>query len=520
MRSPKWRRICLSLLIPLFASLVLPSIALAAPSFVNNNFKAKWERADKPVDEGSAVRSWLWGPEGFNPSTGVTETYAESPGGVRQVQYFDKARMELNNPANGYVSNGLLVRELISGKLATGDAAFTQRRLATDIAIAGDSGNNQGPVYSSFAKVASLNNDNEVPSRVGSPVAETIQQNGTIGTSPDLGNLTKYAYYEPNLKHNIPEVFWNFMNQRGTVFENGLLAQNQPVLGDNPLVPWLDATGYALTEAYWAKVTVAGQVKDVLIQVFERRVLTFTPSNPPAFQVEMGNVGRHYYEWRYNSKYDVPTTPPPPTPPPVPAVKNCEELPPSNVGLLLKCGPAGIQIFVGGKMQPDETINIVGIDPTGQSQASYRTKTNRQNGEFNIVFDTLPDYKTGMWTYKLRGETSSQELTAYIWLDPPVTAPVIIYEPKVAKMNETIAFNYVGFKPNEELVLTLTNPERRPLIALNNLKAGAGGGYFDTILIDRDLPEQARKTGDYILVVRAKNDSNRYANITFTILPK
>jgi hypothetical protein len=36
----------------------------------------------------------------------------------------------------------------------------------------------------------------------------------------------------------------------------------------------------------------------VLVQVFERRVLTFTPSNPVAFQVEMGNVGQHYREWR------------------------------------------------------------------------------------------------------------------------------------------------------------------------------------------------------------------------------
>jgi hypothetical protein len=28
-------------------------------------------------------------------------------------------------------------------------------------------------------------------------------------------------------------------------------------------------------------------------------VLTYNPTNPPAFQVEMGNVGRHYVEWRY-----------------------------------------------------------------------------------------------------------------------------------------------------------------------------------------------------------------------------
>ncbi|MGA7672435.1 MAG: peptidase S8, partial [Nitrolancea sp.] len=63
--------------------------------------------------------------------------------------------------------------------------------------------------------------------------------------------------------------------------------------------PTFFATGYPITEAYWAKVKVAGTVKDVLVQCFERRCLTYTPSNPTGWQVEMGNIGRHYYLWRY-----------------------------------------------------------------------------------------------------------------------------------------------------------------------------------------------------------------------------
>ena len=38
---------------------------------------------------------------------------------------------------------------------------------------------------------------------------------------------------------------------------------------------------------------------DVLVQPFQRRVLTYSPDNPSGWQVEMGNVGRHYYLWRY-----------------------------------------------------------------------------------------------------------------------------------------------------------------------------------------------------------------------------
>ena len=43
----------------------------------------------------------------------------------------------------------------------------------------------------------------------------------------------------------------------------------------------------------------------MLIQAFQRRVLTYMPGNAPPWQVEMGNVGRHYYDWRYgpNSPY-------------------------------------------------------------------------------------------------------------------------------------------------------------------------------------------------------------------------
>jgi hypothetical protein len=44
---------------------------------------------------------------------------------------------------------------------------------------------------------------------------------------------------------------------------------------------------------------ISGEPKVILVQVFERRVLTFNPANALPLQVEMGNVGRQYYQWRY-----------------------------------------------------------------------------------------------------------------------------------------------------------------------------------------------------------------------------
>ena len=70
---------------------------------------------------------------------------------------------------------------------------------------------------------------------------------------------------------------------------------------DNPAFGGVLTIGLAITEPVWAEVRVNGVPRRVLIQAFERRVLTYTPSNDPAFQVEYGNIGRHYYTWRYQS---------------------------------------------------------------------------------------------------------------------------------------------------------------------------------------------------------------------------
>ena len=51
---------------------------------------------------------------------------------------------------------------------------------------------------------------------------------------------------------------------------------------------------------------VRGVERDVLVQLFQRRVLSYTPGNPAGFEVEMGNVGQHYYAWRYGSTPWVP----------------------------------------------------------------------------------------------------------------------------------------------------------------------------------------------------------------------
>jgi hypothetical protein len=105
--------------------------------------------------------------------------------------------------------------------------------------------------------------------------------------------------------HRVAAPFWEFMNASGLVHQDD--ENVEAPLFESPYF----ATGLPISEAYWASVTVNGQPRDVLIQVFERRVLTYTPDNEPAWQVEAGNVGRHYYQWRYGT---TPPDEPPATP--------------------------------------------------------------------------------------------------------------------------------------------------------------------------------------------------------------
>ncbi len=505
------RRAQLMIVLLVVMSLLPLGTALADPSFVLDGFKTKWSRADKPVNDGnsSPARSWLWGPEGFNPPSGTTEPYGDSPGGVRTVEYFDKARMELNNPANGLVTNGLLVRELISGNLATSDAGSTKRRAADDIPVAGDPGGNNGPTYFSFQKIATLNNDNPSPDRTGQAVNDTLSKDGTVGNNPALGSNVKYVYYDSTLKHNIPDVFWTFMNQRGNVYLNGGLQANQPVLGDNPVAPWLDAMGLPITDAYWGQVTLAGQAKDVLIQAFERRVVTYTPSNPAAFQVEMGNVGRHYYTWRYTASYDLPVGPPP---------LSCDTLPASTGGAypFLKCGPAGMVIRVVAPMGPSENVAITVTLPDGSKSTVFRTS--QADGNTLLGWGSLRS-EVGKYTFSYKGQVSGKEAETYVLLDKPVDKPTIIVFPDPARLDQDITVVAVGFTPGEQVLVGAVAPDpNAPFLYAVNTATQGGGVTIRIILRNVFTGNNAKylQPGQYGIVATNGNQSN-YAVKVITV---
>lgn len=274
--------------------LLLTSTLVASAAslpFANETVLETWARTDQPVAEGATVRTWVWGPAPL--TTGMSEPYAESPDGQRLVQYFDKSRMEITIPTNDqgspwYVTNGLLVVELVTGLMRIGDHVVEERGSA-HLNVAGDPDDPNGVTYAALMDVIDQPAVGE-----GDPIDTAfVWVDGKLSWGEVDPRGVTGARYVPETGHTVAEPFWEFMNSTGLMVEHDRLTEAP--LFVNPFY----ATGFPVTEANWAFVKVAGTFKDVLIQCFERRCLTYTPSNAPEWQVEAGNVGQHYFRWRY-----------------------------------------------------------------------------------------------------------------------------------------------------------------------------------------------------------------------------
>lgn len=256
------------------------------PGFADRAMKSLWQRGDLAVEQGRATRSWIWGPR---MGDGMLEAYN---GGQRLVQYFDKSRMEINDPSANrsstwYVTNGLLVMELMTGRMQTGESSFVQRTPSEEV-LAGDPAvvNSDSPRYATLAVVSTYQ-----PPKNGEKLTLQMRRDGSLATIAPPADVFNTRYIAET-GHNIPDVFETFLRQSGLVYTGS----DYTVA---PLFDWVFTFGYPITDAYWIKTNIAGVPRWTLVQAFERRILTYTPSNSAGFQVEMGNVGQHYFAWRY-----------------------------------------------------------------------------------------------------------------------------------------------------------------------------------------------------------------------------
>jgi hypothetical protein len=153
----------------------------------------------------------------------------------------------------------------MTGQMQVGHNAFEEHAPA-NVNCAGDPDDPDGPMYSSFAGVLDA-----LPLPLGSVINQSINRAGVVSTDDDLAELgVTVGYIDEYTNHSIAAPFWEFMNSSGPVYENGAYVESPLFL--NPFFPG----GRPTTEPYWALVRVAGVQQLVMIQCFERRVMTTT----------------------------------------------------------------------------------------------------------------------------------------------------------------------------------------------------------------------------------------------------
>jgi hypothetical protein len=289
---------------PTTATPTLPPVTIAADS----PFWSTWARADQPVADGAAQRAWVWGDARSTFTHSMTEPYVEGTNGQREVLYFDYGRMELTHPnvvqAEPWgVTVGLLVVEMVRGQIQVGDVTFEDSHAPAELDIVAGSASTGG-VGITYADIQRLGLLNTHPAVEGSIITRHFTRKQTLELDPALAqyNVTAAVRVQaPGIDHTIAAPFWAYMQRVDLAY----VSSGDASTGHEAVAPLFEdpfyATGYPITEAYWAKITTNGQTHDVLWQCFERRCLTYTPGNPAGFQVESGKVGEQYVQWRYGS---------------------------------------------------------------------------------------------------------------------------------------------------------------------------------------------------------------------------
>jgi len=302
------RTMIIALVLALGAVYFPPNLASAGPKPGESELLQPWSRWDSVVQFGLVQRTWTFGP--LNANGFRSEPYADTPAfqpynaeGWRLVHYFDKARVELDPTSNDPLwrfTTGLLATELITGQMQLGDTLFEQHEPSHAL-VAGDPDSTITPTYATLQPLLGM-----TAQPAGALVTQTLAADGTTGDDPVLAeNGVAAIDVGAPTSHSVASVFWTFMNSSGLVVseEGGAFVEER--LFPNAFY----ATGYPITEAYWTQAQVAGTAKDVLLQCFERRCLTYTPDNPAAWRVEFGNIGQHYFAWRYPGEEFPPPTP-------------------------------------------------------------------------------------------------------------------------------------------------------------------------------------------------------------------
>ena len=167
-------------------------------------------------------------------------------------QYFEKARIEDHSRAGVHgtwaIMYGRLTAELIEQRSTS--AVNSSNVTYAGLALLGDPAARQ-------------------PAPEGFTQGTLSGPNGTfIPVDPQLGYATGYT---------VPRGFWDYMN-RADIFPGG----------------WLHDLGLPMTPPFQAQVFKNGEQRSIVMQAFERNILSYDALNPAEWQIEKANTGTDY----------------------------------------------------------------------------------------------------------------------------------------------------------------------------------------------------------------------------------
>jgi hypothetical protein len=353
--------------------------------------------------------------------------------------------MEISNP-NGdrtspyFVTTGLLTIDMVRARAQMGEQEYAVRA-DCNIVVAGDANDTTAPTYTSFRSVMSDNGSHRIAKNLGNPATQSLARNGATGsnTRHTADAKTMFVAYNDIYGHNIPRAFWDYINSAGPVYENGATVQVRP------LTNWIFTIGYPVTEPYWVSVKVAGKTTDVLVQLFQRRALTYIPTFSADWQVQMTNAGAHYYQWLYGTGLPPAAPPPAPVPPtaippaPVPPTNTPGPQPAQPTPTLNPVVPPSRDAVVSPLIGPAGTtfmMNIAGFQP-GEQISSWITDPNftvttpsfnlairaDANGAANAIPVNSSGYISGVWAVSFQGLNSNHQSVVYFRVGPQPPPP-------------------------------------------------------------------------------------------------
>jgi hypothetical protein len=431
----------LSLVLSLF---LMPTLTIAN-TFAHPAFEQEWQ-----------ANPTLWG----NSITSLREPYRDVPGSTRLVQYFDKGRMELTRPeatnSPTYTGDGRIVLEMVSGRVQFGDYFFHQYDGA-ESPISGDNtfaANTGAPSYRAFQSLLGRNAPaigRTVSAVLPAPEGEGVVLRFTsINSDPALATLVTNAAYIQQTSHNVPDVFWNYLNQTKP---NG-----------EPQFNWRTVFGLPITDAYWTKVRANNVPQDILVQLYERRVLLFNPALPQGQQVYLGNAGTDYYRWRYQL-------------PELPLYDDSVDEDEGSGSVSPKVAEAGARVnFRGSGFTPREPVSawLEFFDNIISDLSANPVVQIRSDGTFSFGLNTTKlTFPTGKLRYIVIGNQSgkrvilnvrivgSTRFTPAVEAIQPTDVPEginTVMDAKVLRVGQNTNIVAIGFEPGERLRGWVTTP--------------------------------------------------------------